>query len=475
MKKIYILIFSFFSLTVAYSQTALNVFNITGGGYSTTAVSDYQCLGINPANLGWSWDNHMINLGLFETGLSIYTNALTKYQVTHDLFNNNVHLDSIGKKKAANDFTDTRLWGQGGVIWLGVSVNVPKIGGFAVSIRDRFLWNTVLNYQAAQFLFLGYRDPYFDSVVKNPGDTTGYASYLHRKLASIVYAGTKIQFIWYREYNFGFGRTIIDNDLLTLYGGIGIKYLEGYGSLQYLQKGLIVDAYSSLGPEFNIDYGASSPSQIPGKKYQKVGQGWGFDIGFTLKLLKKLKVAVALDDIGSIKWNGNVYEANNVTVWKITTPGISNYNIFTNTQLINTDGLPKETNTWTGLTSKTVSLPMTFRGGASFQPIPQIEVGVDAVVPLNTKVPGSYDKEVIGLGGRIDPIKWVQLSVGMVTGADVGISVPLGITFYPVRNAVVAWQIGLAIPDVMTLLKNKDIMTGITFGFLKLSFGKTTE
>ena len=262
--------------------------------------------------------------------------------------------------------------------------------------------------------------------------------------------------------------------MLTLYGGIGIKYLEGYGSLEYIQKGESVDAYSSMGPEFNINYGVSSPSEISGNKYQKVGEGWGFDIGFTLKLMKKLKIAVALNDIGSIKWNRNVYEANNVTVWKITTPGISNYNIFTNTQLINTDGLPGETNTWTGLDKKTVSLPMNFRGGASIQIIPQIEAGFDLFVPLNTKVPGSYDKAIIGFGGRLEPIKWVQLSVGMVTGADVGISIPLGIIFYPVRNAVTAWQIGLAIPDVMTLLKNKDIMTGITFGFLKLSFGKTT-
>jgi hypothetical protein len=459
---------------VAYPQTAINIFNTTGGGYSTSVVSDYQCLGINPANLGWSWDDHMINIGLLETGLAIYTNALTKNQVTNDLFNNSVKLSMSERTQAATNFSDTRLWGQGGVTWLGVSLNIPKIGGFAVSIRDRFLWNTVLNYQAAQFLFLGYHDPYFDSVVAKNGDTTGYSSYLRRQKASAVYAGTKIQFIWYREYNFGFGRKIIDNDLLTLYGGIGIKYLEGYGSLEYIQKGESVDAYSSMGPEFNINYGVSSPSEISGNKYQKVGEGWGFDIGFTLKLMKKLKIAVALNDIGSIKWNRNVYEANNVTVWKITTPGISNYNIFTNTQLINTNGLPGETNTWTGLDKKTVSLPMNFRGGASIQIIPQIEAGFDLFVPLNTKVPGSYDKAIIGFGGRLEPIKWVQLSVGMVTGADVGISIPLGIIFYPVRNAVTAWQIGLAIPDVMTLLKNKDIMTGITFGFLKLSFGKTT-
>ena len=473
MKKIYILVYTFFWMTIAYSQTALNVFNTTGGGYSTTAVSDYQCLGINPANLGWSWDNHMINIGLLETGLSIYTNALTKKQVNNDLFNNNVKLSMSERVQAASDFSDTRLWGQGGITWLGVSVNFPKIGGFAFSVRDRFLWNTVLNSQAARFIFLGYHDPYFDSLVASNGDTTGYAK--HPKQATSVYAGTKVQFVWYREYNFGFGRKIIDNDDITLYGGIGVKYLVGYGALQYIDNGTSINAFSSLGPEFKIDYGEPTPNPLTGSSIKKVGQGWGVDIGFTLKLMKKLKIAVALNDIGSIKWDKNLYTAGNVSVYKITTPGISNYNIFTNSQLINTDGLHGEPPTWSGLDKKTVSLPMTFRGGASFQIIPQIEVGLDLLVPLNTKVPGSYDKAIIGFGGRFDPVKWVQLSVGMVTGADVGVSVPLGITFYPIRNAGTAWQIGFAIPDVVTLFKKTNIMTGIAFGFLKLSFGKTTE
>ena len=194
MKKIYILFFALLCLTTGYTQTALNVFDKTGQGYTTTAASDYECLGINPANLGWSWDNHMVNLGFLETGISIYTNALTKNQVTRDLFNNSIKLDSLGKANAASNFSNTRLWGQGGVTWLGLSVNIPKIGGFAISIRDR-LWNTVLNHAAAQFLFLGYNDKaYFDSTVIKNGDTTGFASYLRRQKASSCLCRNKTSF-----------------------------------------------------------------------------------------------------------------------------------------------------------------------------------------------------------------------------------------------------------------------------------------
>lgn len=472
MKKLYLFAILLFSSGIVFSQTALNVFNTMGRGYSTSVTSDYQCLGINPANLGWSFDNHMVTVGLLETGVTVYTNALTKTQLYNDLFNDNLNLPMSERIQAAKNFTDTRLWGQGGVTWLGLSVNINKIGGFAFSIRDRFLWNTVLNSEAAQFLFLGYHDPYFDSLAVNGGDTTGFST--HAQKASAVYDGTKIQFVWYREYNFGYGRKIVDKDKISVYAGIGIKYLTGYGSLQYyIDNGGKVDAYSSLGPEFSVDYGVPTPSKVEGNGLKRVGHGWGFDLGVTVELLKKIKVAVALNDIGSIKWDGNVYTASDVFVYKIATPGISNYNIFTGSQLIKTDGYPNEPSTWQGLESKTEKLPMHIRSGASWQIIPQVEIGMDLFIPLTTKVPGSFDKSIIGLGAMFNPIKWVQLSAGLVSGADVGTHVPLGISLFPMRNKANFWEIGVAVPDVLTLFKSEDIMTGISFGFIRLGFGKS--
>jgi hypothetical protein len=477
MKKIYILLITFSWLATLHSQTSLNIVNTIGTGYSTSVVSDYQCLGVNPANLGWSWDNHMIHLGLAETGLTIYTNAVTKQQLYNDVFNNDTYLDMTQRIQAATEFTDTRLWGLGGETWLGLSVNIPKIGGFGFSIRDRFLWNTVLNSEAARFIFLGYHDyQYFDSLVTNGGDTTGFASLHNRKPASTVYDGTKAQFVWYREYNFGFGREIIKSDDITLYAGIGVKYLVGYGTLQYyIDHGGQVDAFSSLGPEFKVDYGEPTPNPVTGSGVKSVGHGWGFDIGLTLKLMKKLRISAAITDIGSIKWDGNVYTASDVTVYSISTPGITNYNIFTNSELIKTNGLPNEPPTWQGVATKTVNLPMSMRAGADLQLIPQIDVGADIFIPLNKDVPGSYDKAILGFGAKFDPLKWIEISAGVTTGADVGTHVPLGLSFYPVRNAAASWQVGFAIPDILTLFKSNDIMTGFAFGFLRFGFGKTTE
>lgn len=474
MKKIHtFLLLLFCGFLSGYTQTEINTYNSTGRGYSTSVLSDYQCLGINPANLGWSFDNHKISLSFLETGITIYTNALTKNQVEHDLFNNNLQLSLMQKKDAADNFTDTRLLGQAAITWLGLSFYDKNVGGFAISIRDRLLWNTVFNNAAAQFLFLGYHASYFDSLVVNLGDTTGFSK--HPLPAYLVYGGTSIQFVWYREYNFGYGRKIIDNDYFTWYAGFGLKYLVGYGSLQYLEEENGIHAYSSLGPEFNIDYSQPTPSQVGGSGVKKVGEGFGLDIGFSFQFLKKIKIGLALNDIGYIKWNGNVYQANSVRVYKIQTAGLDNYNLFNAGQLINTTGVPGDPDLWSGLESKKVNLPMNFRVGGSISIIPQIEVGFDAIFPLDTKVPGSYQKSMIGFGGRLTPIKWIEFSAGMVTGANVGVNIPAGITLFPIRNQSTTWELGVATRDISILFKNRDIMASLAFGFIRICLGHSDE
>jgi hypothetical protein len=471
MKNIYA-IFLFLVLSGSmnsYSQTDINSFNSVGNGYSTTRLSDYQCLGINPANLGWTWDNHSISVGLGETGFNIYTNALTKHQVTHDLFNDNIELSFSERIDAAADFTDTKVWGQGGITWLGISYNNEKIGGFAISIRDRVLWNTVLNEQAAEFTFLGYHAPYFDSLAVTLGDTTGYST--NPLLASAVYGNTRLHFLWYREYSLGYGRKIIGSKNFTLYGGFTVKYIRGYGTVQYIQDASGIQAYSSLGPEFQIDYGVPTPSEVSGSGVKKVGDGYAFDIGFTLEILKKIKVGIAVTDIGQIKWNGNVYEGKNVSVYSIATPGITNYNIFSQGQLVNAQGLPSEGELYSGINSKTVRMPTQIRIGGEYQIIPLVQVGLDVVAPFNETLPGSYDKAVLGFGGIISPAKWIDISAGFVTGADVGSNYPLGLTFYPIRKKSAAWAVGLATRDISTIWRQEDIMASVVFGFFRISVG----
>jgi hypothetical protein len=156
---------------------------------------------------------------------------------------------------------------------------------------------------------------------------------------------------------------------------------------------------------------------------------------------------------------------------QIETPGIDNYNIFAQGQLIVADNAPGDPSLWTGLAKKKMNLPMNFRGGASWRIIPEIEVGIDSYIPLNKNIPGRYEKAMLGFGAHFDPAKWVQLSTGMTTGGKIGINIPFGISFFPVRDKM-AWELGFAVRDVISLFKQNNPNVSMAFGFLRFSFGE---
>lgn len=469
MKKLFLLFCLIFQGSLLSAQTEISSFTATGSGYSTTSLTDYQCLGVNPANLGWTWNNHSMNIGFLETGLSVFSEAMTKQQITQYLLRNDKQLTFAEREQAAQAFNGKLTWSSLGITWVGFSWQNDKIGGFAASIRDRAQWSTIFNDMASNFLFLGYNDPYFDSLAVNLGDTTGYST--DPKWTTDIYNGSKLNFIWYREYNFGYGRKILDWDNFTWYGGFAVKYINAYGSFQYTQDGSNLQAYYSLSPIFGIENETPTPSQVTGDGLKKVGDGFGFDLGFSFLIYKKLRVGLAVNDIGSINWNGNLYAGNNTSVWKINSAGITNFNIFEQGRLIQSNNAPNDPGLWEGLASKKISLPSNFRGGISYRITDRIEAGADVYIPVEKEVPGHYEKTVTGFGGKFDAASWLQVSAGVVSGGNFGTNIPLGLTFFPVRNENTTWQMGIATRDVVSFFKEEFATVSVAFGFVRVSFG----
>ena len=118
------------------SQTEMNSFTSTGSGYATSTINDYQSLGINPANLGFSRNDHSMNIGFFEFGGSIYSEPLTKQEIYSDLYGNPITLDEDGKIEAADAFTNTRMISTASVLLVGFSYLDDEIGGFAFNVRQ---------------------------------------------------------------------------------------------------------------------------------------------------------------------------------------------------------------------------------------------------------------------------------------------------------------------------------------------------
>ena len=459
---------------MAVGQTEISNFSSTGSGYTTATINDYQSLGINPANLGWTRNGHTMNIGFFEFGSSIYSEPLTKNQLFHDIWGDPITLDPETKLTAVENFADARIYSNNGLLYIGFSYQDEAIGGFAFSIRERFVWHSYLNENAANFLFLGLTDPYFDSTAYENGLPVGYST--DPEWADKVYKGTDNHLLLYREYNFGYGRKVIKMDNFVWYLGIGLKYVTGYGMARYWQSdnGELIGS-SALSPVFGIDYDEPTPSQLEGSGYKKVGTGFGFDVGTSFEIKQKLRIGLAVNDIGHIKWDGNVYQGNNGRVWRVETPGIDNYNIFEQGELIVTDNLPEDPDQWEGISEITIKLPMNFRGGISYRFSKEIEIGGDAYVPIGEKVPGTFEAPVYGFGARYNPAQWIQLSLGVVTGGKFGTNIPLGFTFYPINNKNTSWEVGFATRDIMTWFKQQNPTLSIAYGFLRFSFGQSKQ
>ncbi len=468
---IVIILFLSTSISSLFSQSISNGFSINTSGFSSAILTDYQTVGLNPANLGWKRNDNLINFGIAQMNYSVYSEPL-KRTLVRELFNEKETAFSQDEKDdAAQRFTDTKLQFEGNVSGLGISFQDEKIGGFGLAIRERVMWNSTFSESISNIMFKGYNASYFDSLAVNiEGDTTGWAT--NPQLASDILENTKISLVWYREYNLSYGHSIVNSENISIYGGLGIKYIEGYNLLNFsYEEGGDYVAYTAVNPAIGITFG-SSPSRVDNNRYQAIGHGWGIDIGLSAFLFQHIRVAVSVLDIGEIKWDKNVYVIKNDFVKNIEDEGMNSFNIF---DLQNTEAFENlKWGGWEGVESHTTQLPMNLRTGAAYILKKKYEFGVEMYVPLNES-PGAYDKILIGGGARLMPVNWFRGSVGVVSGGNTGTSVPVGISFFPFNRSSFTWEIGIATNDITTFFQQDKPTVSLAFGLFRFSFGNLAK
>ncbi|MCF8227947.1 MAG: DUF5723 family protein [Bacteroidales bacterium] len=469
----------FLAASQSYSQLEYSAFTQSGSAYSVTAATDYQCLGINPANLGWKRNLHSWNLGFAEVGSMVYSEPLTKEQVNKDLFGGeskkfeDYATNPADRMEAVDKFTDARLLGHASVMLFGISYQDEKIGGIAFAIRSRLVWNSILNETASRFLFLGYND---DTYFEKKEDEEGvYGEAINPESSSQLYYPSHLEHLWYNEYVLGYGRTIVDNENFKLFGGVAFKYLQGYGNVYVdIDSENSAEGYQALSPFYKVDYGDNkTPSELTGDGLKTAGSGFGFDLGLTFLMQNKLKFAIAVNDIGTIKWDANVYKGHDPDVDIIRSAGLSSYNIFSEAG----DVISDNTNVgeWEGLNELKISLPTNLRAGASYRIDEQWEAGADFYYAIESGVAGAYRDPVFGLGTRYDPAKWVQLSLGFISGGQFGWGLPFGATFRPFNNENTSWEVGFAFRDLTSVFKDEDPLVSYCMGLMRFSFGYEEE
>lgn len=464
MKKILTLIIGLAVTTITYSQKEISSVSASGSGVTTAYLSDYQCLGINPANLGFTRDSAVFHVSLLEIGASVYSDALQKKEIKQDfIFGHGTSFTKEEKLAAAEDFVNNKFSVNLDVAWLSLSFQKEKFGGLGFTVRERTNFNTFFNKDFSEIVFEGYNASYFDSLVVNGADTAGYVK-VPKTLGELA-DGSKVAGVWYREYVLGYGKKIISSDAFSLYAGVGVKYIAGYGIMDIKAENKELSGFSAFTPFVEVNYANITPSEVAGSAMKTVGSGFGFDLGATIEIKKKLKISAALNDIGSIKWDGNVYQVADTLLNNVNFDGFSNFNMIKEMK-----GLIQDSSVfnWKGQQSESVGLPTNMRFGVNYLFGFRSSIGADCYIPVNDNA-GSFDKAIIGGGASICFFKMLTLSAGFYTGGNSGFVIPMGVTISSKDNS---WQMGIASRDIVIFVKKDNPTVSVALGFIKFCFGK---
>ncbi|GAB3235485.1 hypothetical protein GCM10027346_25260 [Hymenobacter seoulensis] len=446
-----------------YAQNELSNFTATGrGGVATTFATDYQSIGINPANLG-RIGGSTVAFTIGEFGAGAGSQSLTRKQLSRFVFHSNQTLTLADKQELARAFTSDNAFNfNADATTLAVAVQLPVIGGIAISNRVRTAGHIGMNQNAAEIAFLGRSAPIFAST------STGNVP-----LVSEALAGTDVQLAVLNEFNLAWGTRLIDLPLFQLSAGAGYRYIQGIGIIDVRVQPGNLQSFTSMSPLFKIDYGdmVNDPSFNLRERtngLQPVGKGHGFDLGLALEAGKALRLGLAITDLGNMTWEGNLVTGNDQKLKRLNSDGIGSYNVIREGAEIFAAGTDSLFQYQTGQERK-ASLPTKLRAGAGVRISEFFEAGLDVTLPLN-EVAGNLTTAFVGAGIDYKPATWLRLSSGVSAGAGYGLNVPLGITL---TSSV--YEIGVSTRDVPGLFTSQNPYYSVAGGFFRFKLGSKTQ
>lgn len=486
-----------FLFSKGFAQTQLIAYPSVGKGVSTTFLTDYHCLGINSSALGWGtgYENKRFTTGSTEFGFSFYSDSLSSQKLRNlaqairgQLKQDGSTLSLQDQKEAAAMYAEAGIAIQVNYNWGGFAFQSDKFGGIAFSVREDYRWYSRLNKQTADIVFRGKLSSYFDSLtIIMAGDTSTIANSdqlsadtlnavisgsfaVPLKLSQLT-KGTEIQSVWNRSYTLGYGRKLIGNkEDLAIYIGLAGRWIQSVAMFNFRSDDDGVYMYSSISPNFNIDYGPIAlfnPSTYTekGKFLPKVvGSGFGLDVSGSMILGDFLKVAASINNIGGVTYKRNVYKVNDTILSNFSLSGLSDVNITQSVnQLLSDGGVLK----LQGQENYFIANAADFRLGASIYVKQILSFGLDVVAPFNKNSPGSIQNAVYSLGGELRPMKWLAISAGYIGGGIYQKNIPMGVNFI-LRDG--AYEFGCSSYDIVSMFATSSNSVSGAFGFARVRF-----
>lgn len=444
--------------TSVYAQSEETSFSATGrGGTATSFVTDYQAIGINPANLGFETE-HAFSIGFAEIGYGAYSEALVKDEVRGILFSDD-SITQAEQQVLAQEFLDAGLTMNIDVMPFGFSLRIPKLGTFGFAIKGNMAYHTRFAGQAASIVWEGYNyEEYIDTVIWD--GTTFYGVAYEPLSIGELFEDTEIALNITTEFNVAYGRKIIGNEEspVSVYAGMGYKYILGLAYMDLGSENGVFTGRAALGLDLLELEPGDTPYNISTNPYQPVGTGHGFDFGLSMKIKDVITVGASIVDIGKVTYNTNVLTINDFVLDTIAFSGLTSTDPFElASQLLGGEELIE----YSGEEAFTVQLPTKLRLGASMKVSEMLNVGVDAVIPTND-VAGNYTTPMFGVGAELTLIKFLHLSAGVSAGGGYAYNIPGGIGF-----DFGLWEAGIATRDMMTWFGQESPTVSIATGFLR--------
>ncbi|HLV41737.1 MAG TPA: DUF5723 family protein [Brumimicrobium sp.] len=478
--------------TVVISQSQGVAYTAVGKGVATTFLTDYHSLGINSSALGWGsgFEDKKFTLGTTEFSAGISSPSLDKTRlknamtgIKNQMTGNGTGFDFNQQMNAAGDYAESGIAVNASFNWFGAAYQSEKFGGIAISINENYDWFSQLNSQTSDILFRGRLSSVFDSLtVAMNGDTTTITnsnnisndtlssvingSINNPLLISELTRGSRIKFLWNRHYNIGYGRKILgDPEKFALYGGIGARYIQSVAmfDMESNSDGLSVNA--AVSPFFDINFENGQNNSNSGVMPESVGKGYGLDFSTSVILFDRIRLAAAVNNIGSVKYKQDVYSVRDTLLGSYSLPGLDNAAIpETMHELSDAGGLLR----FEGKEEIVVSNPANFRIGGSISFLEKkLNVGFDVVAPFNRNNPGSLQNAVVSFGGDIRPVKWLQLSVGYFGGGAYQHNIPVGINFILGGGT---YEFGISSRDAISFFVKDANSISAAFGVMRIRF-----
>lgn len=496
MKKFYLSLISLAIAGVLNAQHEMADFQTTArAGVGTTFAEEYSALGINAANLAREplFFEKKTTIGLMAFNMTVFTAPLSKEEAL-GAFGGNDNLSYQEKVENALVFIGEPIAMNLDYMLFGAFYHNRDIGGFAFTIRDRIQWYSEFDTKASDLMFLGYNSQYFDQVqIERPNGSTQIIQNspdLPDSLRSMITKGivsdsslaidystlignTNLSMVAYREYSLGYGREVYNNGDIKIESGIGLRYIAGYNMTEIRNRDGKFEAYGAFSPWLDIDFGSAAvtnPTAINSKRFgiggfNVVGNGFGFDLGLSVEYKKRTNFGIALNNVGFITWDKNLYKAIDKDLVDLDNGGFETLNFFEEAQKFGGDDGIFE---WETGKKRSINLPSNLRIGLSQEILNTFHVGLDVIMPMND-LPGAIDRPIISLGGDFIPMKVIRASTGFTYGGnfDSRVLIPLGCS---VMLGQGSYEIGAATRDIVTYFRQKGPVLSAGFGFFKFRF-----